>query len=301
MTSTLYEYKSEIVDNYFKSNALFVRLRSRNKVTVDGGTDVRRHFIYAKLGGGSYGIGDQFDTATREFMTDLILPWKRNYVPLSMDGLEEVQNRGVAKIFSYTDTLKNVAKMTLADNIGDQLYGDGSGNGGKDIDGLRIAVSDAGTYGGVPRATSGPGAAIKSYVNTTGGRFSFTMVREAVSRTKIGSEQVDLIICNENMFDKFWARSQPSEYNKAEDMRQIGFDSVRFGKADVVTDDKCPDGEIWGLNTNYIEYTVSQGRDFYLRGPFDIANQDMWTAQYLVYSNIVVTAPRLMFRIENVT
>jgi hypothetical protein len=301
VTSTLDAYRSEIIDNYFIGNALFVRLRSRNKIRWDGGDQIRSHFIYAKLGGGSYGVGDAFDTEVKEFMTDMRLEWKMNYAPMAMYGLDQAKNRGAQQIFSYTDTLKEVCKMTLDDNMGYQLYGDGTGNVGKDIDGLMIAINSTGSYGGITRGTDAIGSAIVSPINTTGGPFSFTMIQNAIGGITIGRESPDLGVTTQDIFNKMWARSQPSEQNRAEDLRRVGFRSVNVSGVDFVVDNHCPAGHIYLLNTKFIEYWVMEGNDFRLRGPFDVHNQDSWVAQYVVYSNLLVKSPRLQTRIENVT
>jgi len=302
LTSTLDAYRSELIDNYFVSNALFVRLTSKNKVKFEGGEEIRSHFIYDKLNGGSYGKGDTFGTSFKEFMTDLRLDWKRNYVELSMDGLDEAKNRSAARIFSYADTLRETAKMTLPDNVGYQLYGNGTGNNGKDIDGVQIAINDTGTYGGITRGATGPGAGIKSIINTTGGPYANTMIQNAIGDATIGKETPDLIITTQAIYNKIWAQSQTSERNAPSDLRRIGFKTVQFnGGPDVVVDNHCPAGQIHLFNTNFIEFHCLTGFEMHLRGPFDLHIQDAWTGQYIQYSNLVVKSPRLQSRIENVT
>lgn len=302
LSATLDAYRSEIIDNYFVSNALFVRLTSKNKVKFVGGDEIRSTFIYDELDGGSYGKGDTFSTDFKEVMTDLRLPWKRNYVQLSLDGLDEAVNRGAARIRNYAETMKDVAKMTLPNKVGYQLYGDGTGNAGKDIDGVQIAINNTGTYGGVTRAATGPGNAIKSVLNTTGGPYAHTMVQNAVGACTIGKMKPDLIITTQTIFNKIWAQSQTSERNTPSDLRKVGFDTVRFNNGiDVVVDNHCPAGQIHIFNTDYIEFHCLQGYELKMRGPFDLHLQDANTMQYIQYSNLVVKSPRLQNRIENVT
>lgn len=301
VSATLDAYTDEIIDNFFVSNPLFVRMASRDKVVFKGGEEIRSRFIYGGTGGGSYGAGDTFDTDIKEFMTDMRLDWKRNYAPLAMDGLDVAKNRDYYRIVDYSETLKDVAKMTLADNIGYQLYRDGKGNAEKDIDGVKIAINDTGTYGGITRSTTGPGAAIKSTINTTGGPYTHTMVQNSIGDATIGNRRPDLITTTQTIFNKAWAQSQPSERNVAEDLRSVGFESLRISGADLVVDNHCPAGEIHIFNTEFIEFWCLEGNEFYLRGPFDLHTQDRWVAQYIMYGNLVCKSPRLQSRIENVT
>lgn len=306
VTTTLDAKRPRLIDNFFTSNPLFVRLRDRENIRVEGGEQIDTPIIYGGLGGGSYGKGDTFDTSFTEFMTDIRLDWKQNYAPMAMDGLEAAKNRGAARIIDYTDAMMQAARMTLADNVGDQLYTTGTGNQSKDITGLKAVIDVNGgtvtTYGGITRAATGVGNAVNAgSVNTTGGAFSLSMVNTEFGNVTIGMEKPDLIVTTQTIWNKFWERSQPSERNQAGDMREIGMESVRFNGADVVVDNHCPSGEIYVLNTKYLEFWILSGNDFRFRGPFDLSNQDAWVGQIVLYANLVCTSPRLQARIESVT
>ena len=299
VASTLDAARSEIIDNFFVSNGLFTRLVGKEKVRVEGGEEIRSHFIYGGVPAGPYGEGQPFGSAVPEFITDLRLDWKMNRAELAMHNLSQAKNRGAYRIFDHVAAMKQTAQMSLSDTVGKQLYTNAADP--LAIDGLKSAINDTGTYGGVTRGATGPGAAIKSYVNTTGGPFSFTMVKNAMGRATIGKSKPDLIVTTQTIFDKMWAQSQPSERNVAEDLREVGFDSIRISSADVLVDNNCPDGEIFILNTDFVEFWCMSGNEFRLRGPFDLHLQDSWVAQYILYANLLVKSPRLCARIENVS
>ena len=46
-----------------------------------------------------------------------------------------------------------IVEETLKATVTSQLYGDGTGNGGKDLTGLGAAIAATGTYGGISRDT----------------------------------------------------------------------------------------------------------------------------------------------------
>jgi hypothetical protein len=74
---------------------------------------------------------------------------------VTISGLEMIQNSGKEAIIDLLDGRMEVAEAQLANRIGSDIYGDGTGNAGKNIDGLAAAVPDAptsGTYGGINRA-----------------------------------------------------------------------------------------------------------------------------------------------------
>ena len=46
-----------------------------------------------------------------------------------------------------------IVEETLKETVTSQLYGDGTGNGGKDLTGLEAAIATTGVYGGINRTT----------------------------------------------------------------------------------------------------------------------------------------------------
>ena len=307
----------EIIDGFFNSNSLFVRLNSRGKLTYDGGNEIRSTFMYTGVGGGSYTRGVAFDTSFKEFLTDLILQWKQNYVPINMDGLDRAKNQGVSKIIDYMDALAEAAGMTIADNIGTQLFQDAGTTLGAstDIDGLLEAISATNTYGGINR---GGGDAIatacQSYINSVGGAFNLPMLNTAWGSLVFGNKKVDLIVTTQPTWNKIWERTQPMQRfndSTSADLAKLGFKSFDFNGADVVVDSHCPTGVIYLLNTEFMEYWVCKGKDIQRRsaefgftkdsGGFPVFNMDATVDQLITYSNLVVKGPRYSGRISSVS
>jgi hypothetical protein len=305
VTST-YEVKRKrvVYDAFFVDNPLFVRLNTKEKVKTMGGSPITFPFIYDKLPGGSYGKGDKFGTAFKEFMTEGRLNWKRYRAEMAADGLDIAVNRGELAVIDWMETQMQVAERTLAEDIGLDLYGDGTGNNSKALDGLRVAIDDTLSYGGITRDTSKQGTAIKASVNTTGGAFSFAMINTQMGKVTFGKRKPDLLLMSQRLWNKGWERSQPSERNVAEDLRKVGFNSWQINGADAVVDPHVTDdgtnGTIYGVNTDFLEFWVLEGNDFRLRGMFEVHDEDTQVGQIINYCNVVVPAPRYNFRIDNV-
>jgi hypothetical protein len=293
----------ELVDAFYRSMPLLVRLMSRGKVVHDGGAEIRSSFIYGSLGGGSYGTGDPFSTQNVEFMTQLQLQWKMNYAPVTIYGLDIARNQGAAKVLDLVDSYKANCELTIKDNMAAQLFLDGTGNTGKDIDGLRVAIDDTLAYGGITRDTSAQGTAIKAQVNSVGGAFSLAMLNSSFGTATFGYEKPDLIISGQTIWDKGWERIQPQQRFASEDLKKVGMDAIQFNGADWVVDQHCPAGVVYGINTKYCEWRVLQGADIHFRlgGGMPIYNQDAITDQLITYANLVVKSPRMCFRIDNIT
>jgi len=59
-----------------------------------------------------------------------------------MSGLEMLQNSSKEAIIDLLDGRMQVSEARLLNRIGSDIYGDGTGNGGKNITGLAAAVPD---------------------------------------------------------------------------------------------------------------------------------------------------------------
>src|SRR5204863_3772902 len=113
----------------------------------------------------------------------LIFNWSLYRAVVVMEGLEELQNAGAQKVIDLYSLRVDSARKAIEDDLGKDVFGDGTGNDSKVIVGLRAAVDDGTTvasYGGITRATTGPGAFIKGNVDTTGGVFTMDVLTKRI-------------------------------------------------------------------------------------------------------------------------
>lgn len=325
VATTLDAKLPELTDNFFKTNALVQRLLQRTDagepvVKYDGGAEIRSVIMYNSVPAYSYAKGDTFGTGYREFATDLQFQWKRMAAEINVDHMDVRKNAGsAAQIISYVEALAKNAVMSLKNEMGNEIFGDGTGNNGKNWDGLLNGISDGvtavggfgpyTTYGGITRsATPGdPGNAILASVNGVGGPFSLPMVNSSYGSVRFDDAKVDLIVTTQAIWDKFWERSQPQDRNAEGPLREIGFDTIRFNGAEVIVDSHCPSGMIFGLNTEFIQLWLMKGMDFVRRGEafgdngFPVFNQDAFVDQLVIYGNLIIPGPRYQFVIGSVS
>jgi hypothetical protein len=294
LTST-YEYrKDDLVDNVFGSAPLLIFLRKRNQVGIRGGTEIQVNHIYAGFAGSSYGPGTPFSTDVSEFMTKMRFPWKHTYIPVNLDVIEVEKNDGPYQVVDMMDAALANAELSLIDEISTQIFSDGTGNAGLDMDGLANGVSRTGTYGGITRGSDTVGASVRAALeNTTGGVLSLGGANEFYQTCVVSKAAPDLLVTTQTLYNRFWERSQPSERNKAGDNRDIGMASVTFNNADVIVDSHCPSGFMYFLNTEYWEFYMFRGWDFVFRGFLEPTNQQRMIGQLILWSNLCCRAPRL--------
>lgn len=309
-TLTVHHTIPKLVDNIYGSNPLFARLMQRGNVTLDGGLDIRQPIVYKKGKASSYGKGGTFDTSLNENKTNLVFDWKRYYSPITLDKVEALLNQGARAVIDEVAAELEIARLDLENQLGEDLFGDGTGNGGLVINGLNDICDDStntASYGKITYSstTGDPGLAIKSNLDSTGGAFSLSMVQTQYGNATVGAEKPDLIITTQSIWDSFWARVQPAQrYNMtgvAAEMADIGFNVINYNGAAVIADSHCPSGVIYGLNTAHLFMVVHRDRNIVFEGWKEFANQDQMTGQILWLGNLVCDAPRLQFKIESVT
>lgn len=302
----------DVVDGFFASNPYTARLLQRDNVRVDGADRIQQPIIFGRLNGGSYSDQDAFNTVRKRVVIPAYFDWKQYYVDITISGLDNLRNSGAAKIIDHTNVLMDVAAMSGADYVGDDMYLDGTGNNNKAISGLRLALDNGATYatyGGITR-TSGAAAGTESYavsgqVNTTGGAFTLGFANSEFQTAVLGREKPDLWLTTQAIWNLMWERAQPTQRfpagNSQNQMAAIGFDTISINGADVVVDSKVPSGQWFGLNTRWHKMIVHSTRMWSFTGWKYPTNADQMIGQLLWAGELVVQQPRLNFFTSNIT
>ena len=202
-------------------------------------------------------------------------------------------NDSPQKVFDLVDAAMENCELSLVDDIADQVFGDGTGNTSLDLDGLAIAVSRTGTYGGLARGTDSQGASIRAAVeNTTGGVLALGTMNTHMGDCTVARKKPDLIVTTRTLWNRVWERSQTTERNSSEQTREIGYEAVRFNGADVVEDSHTTAGFMYFLNTEMFEWYVHSKWNFRFRGFLEPSNQQLAIGQMIVWQALVCRGPR---------
>jgi len=184
-----------------------------------------------------------------------------------------------------------VAEAQLSNRINLDLYGNGTGNGGKNLTGLAAAVADApssGTYGGINRATwtfwqnqafsgvTNGGAAVSA------ANIQSYMTQLAIKLVR-GTDKADLIVADNNYYNLYVNSLQAIQRVTDPEMAGSGFASLKFygggTSADVVLGGGIgaqePANHMYFLNTDYIFFRPHKDRNFVpIGGERQSVNQD---------------------------
>ena len=305
-----------LTDTVYKNSPVLTRLKSKRRFDFTGGRTIMHNIMYAELKGGAYQRGQAFDTSAVETDTALQFNVKNYYVNVTIYGQDQVLNRGPEAAMSFVASKMINASGKMAKMIGVNLYGDGgltptaggSLNSTIDIDGFTAAIDDGTNYpmyGGITRANIATGAnnGINAYyANPTA--FSLGAVQTAYGSAWFGIEKPDMLCTTQPVWDAFWNKLQPQQrFNDETSDVHVGFRSFFWNGAQVVVDQYLPvlagNYTMYGLNTSYIYLYVSDipKYQFGFSGWKEAQNTDDVAGQYFFAGDLIVSAPRLMFRL----
>lgn len=268
IASTIEHRSGKISDQVSLSNALLAQLKRKGRIrTFSGGRSIVEELAFAENPNfGWYSGYDRLPVGPADVLSAAEFAIKQCAVPVTVSGLELLQNRGKEQVFDLVEARLNVAESTMMNKITEGIYSDGTGSSGKQITGLDAAVPQdptTGTYGGINRATytfwrpqiydpaaTPTTATIQTHMNTLWA----LCVR--------GADRPDLIVAGATIWGTFMGSMQPLQRFTDSGTANLGFSSIKFMDADVVLDgSNAVATDMYFLNTKYIHYRPHSARD----------------------------------------
>jgi len=234
---------------------------------VSGGETILEEMSYQEnANGGFYSGYDVLPVGATDQITAAEYAWKQVAVPVTISGLEELKNAGRERMIGLLSARIRVAEATMSNIISGSLYSDGTGTGGKEIDGLDAAVPldpTSGTYGGIDRATwTFWRNKFSDSANTTTLLADMNGLYASLCR---GQDKPNLIMMDNTVWEEYTALLQAQQRFATPGKGEAGFDTLKFMGADCVLDGGiggfCPAGTAFFLNTNYIHYRPHSARN----------------------------------------
>ena len=322
LASTIESRSRELADNVTNNNALLAKLRERGNVkTVSGGSVILQEIMYndaSTANANSYSGYEALNIAPNSPISAAQFNMKQYAAAVSMSGLEMLQNTGKEQMIDLMEGRLQVAEAQLLNRIATDIYGDGTGNGGKNIDGLAAAVSvtpTSGTYGGISRATwsfwqnqnfnmTGTGGAAVSAANIQ------NYMNRATALAVRNADAPDLYVFDNVMWSFFVSSMQAIQRVTSEKMAGLGFASMKYYgggvAADVVldggltADTHTPSTTGYLLNTKYLFFRPHRERNFVpIGGERQSVNQDAVVKLIGWAGNLTCSSPRLQVRMTN--
>lgn len=266
VTTTIESRTRQIADNVTKNNALLARLEQRGNVKpFGGGSVIYQELSFAENANvGWYSGYDLLPVAAQDVISAAEYAIKQLACPVVMSGLEMLQNNGRERMIDLMEGRISVAESTMANTLADGVYSDGTGDGGKEIGGLDIAIPTdptVGTYGGIDRAAfpfwrsqAFDSAAINGGALTAANVQN--LMNEAWASLVRGSDRPDLIPMDATFWNYYVSSLQSLQRFNGTEVGKLGFPTIKYMDADCVLDGGiggfCPAETAFMMNTKYI-------------------------------------------------
>lgn len=279
-TTTLRNRSKKLSDNFSRQTALFDRLKKKGNVKpFSGGRSIVRELAYAANGTTKrYSGYETLDIRPQQVFSAAEYYLKQAAVAVTMSGLEMLTNAGPSAVIDLMEARIENAERSLLEMLASDAYSDGTSDGGKQMGGLQLLVSDAGTgtVGGINSSTWAFWRNQKlGFTADSLGTPGSTTIQSAMNRLwqkcSRGRDVPDLIIADNVYFRYYWESLQAIQRITQANDGQAGFMSLKFMNADVVSDGDssasyvqgyAPASHMWFLNTNHIYYQPHRDRDF---------------------------------------
>jgi len=289
IATTIQSRSGVLADNLTQNNAILQRLQAKGNVQpFSGGNVILQEIMYNDPNtnnANSYSGYEVLNITPDSPISAAQFSITQYADSVTMSGLEMLQNSSKEQIIDLLDGRMQVSEARLLNRISTDIYGDGTGNGGKNITGLAAAVSTSptsGTYGGINRANwtfwqNQATTGVTGYANIQ------AKMTDAAIKSVRGTDKVDTIVAGNNFYSYYVQSLQAIQRIAGVEEGAAGFASLKFYgggmSADVILGGGYGAQEsattMYLLNTNYIFLRPHKERNFVpIGGERQAINQD---------------------------
>jgi hypothetical protein len=273
IATTIQNRSGVIADNVTKNNALLDRLKSRGNIkSFSGGNVILQEISFAEnANAGWYSGYEPLPVAASDVISAAQYDIKQCAVPVTISGLEQLQNSGKEAIIDLLEGRIAVAEATMANLIAAGIYSDGTGSGGKEITGLKlqVATTPTSTCAGIDRATWTFWKNQTLDATDTGGATTASNIQSYFNtlwaKCTRGNDKPDLIIVDNAYWGYYVASLQALQQFTTSQEANSGFVSLKFMNSDVILDGgiggNMATKEAYFLNTKYLFYRPHSARN----------------------------------------
>lgn len=261
---------------------LFDVLRRKGLWESYSGPRIRQTLLINMPGIQWYRDYDFLENPPTELFNDAYWTPKQAAVPISLSMTEILNNRGENQLLPVLREYIRVAEMGLAQGLDSALYGDGTGAGGKALDGLGAAVpiTPTNVYGGINRATESIWQSGSYDIDTDfpdiGTQFDATTAKAIFDRVMgertRGNMAPDLILASSQHWEAYSSATVAIQRITTNEggVGRLGFRTLQYvgpgGRAEIVwgggKGTSMPNNTSFFLNTDTLRMRYNPDRNF---------------------------------------
>jgi hypothetical protein len=301
-------------DNIHNDYWLFNRL-SEGKAfeQVDGGRSINGPIEYAlNTTFRSYSDTEPIDTTRIDVFDEFTFPWREYAGTVVLSELEKAKNQGEGRKFNLQEGKLENLKNSAHNILNAAMYGDGTGNNNKDLQGLALLVSatpTSGSPGGINRATF----TFWRNLQTSGAQSvtAFDNLRSSMrssynsASAGVDEQHPEYAVTDQTTLQGYEAILLANERitDKTKSQANAGFKNSWFMFKDipVAYDRACTVGAMYLLNYSNLKLAYQKG--YWLKGfpAVDPANQTIEVFKVMCIANLYTNNPRRLAVITAIT
>ena len=223
--------------------------------------------------GGSFSGLDQHNTDAVDTRQLMQYELKAYEIPVAIPGLDKLVNSTTAQVINLVNTEMESSAQDGMDDVADMFYGDATGNGGDDFEGLENLVDDTISVGNLSRSAN---PSLVSSVLGFGGTMTLTKLAIVFSGASGGSAQKQkptIITSDEVVWDLYESllsptvranydavglpvvtRSSKGAISNGQLKGSAGYTSLIYRGVPWVSDEKATSQKVYMINENYLEW-----------------------------------------------
>lgn len=290
LSTTLANYRDKLTDNVFTARPLTYWLSDKGRIrTESGGTKLVEQLIYGENSTvRSYSGYETLSLTPQEGISAAEYDWKQYAASIAISGIEEAKNNGEHAIIDLLEAKIMQAEESLREGFNRMFFGNGTGNSGKDWNGLGNLVESGNTVGGIDSSAVG-NEFWRSYEDNAAGALTLAQMATAYNSVSVGNDHPDVILTTQTLFEKYESLLQPQLRYTDTKTADAGFQNLLFKSAPIMYDVHAPVGTMFFLNSKYLKL-VGHADKWFKQTEFQRPeNQDARFALIMCYGNLVVS------------
>jgi hypothetical protein len=286
LSTTLANYRDKLTDNVFTARPLTYWLSDKGRIrTESGGTKIVEQLIYGQNDTvKSYSGYETLSLTPQEGISAAEYDWKQYGASIAISGIEEAKNNGEHAIINLLEAKIMQAEESMREGFNQMFFSDGTGNGGKNWNGLGNLVEAGNTVGGIDSSTE---LWWKSYEENTAEALSLLKMATAYNSVSVGNDHPDVILTTQTLFEKYESLLQPQLRYTDTKTADAGFQNLLFKSAPIMYDVHAPAGTMYFLNSKYLKLVGHTDKWFAQTEFVRPENQDARFALIMCYGNLV--------------
>lgn len=298
-TTTWNNRRAEIVDSIFDATPLTKELRRRGGISLNGtgGRYLEIPLSFAKNETvKSIGKGDTVSLSETKFMTVAQFEWKFLAGSIVRYMVDDQRNKSVQQHINWANAKMDNLRDSLVDYMETMFFGDGTGNGSKDFEGLGNLVdttpTSARTVGNIAQTTFSWWQNRQKTATGAASVYLLSDMRNLANTCSEGQTRSfpDIVVTTQTVAelydDEVLEQRQIVNTTKGD----AEFTATAWKGIPILWSSQCPSGRMYMLNSKYIGLNIDPDMDFSMTAWKTIPNQvEDRVAQIMTKGNLIST------------